>query len=78
MSRIRGSKTVIYRMDMRGLYFPAHRMMHATCDWSGTCRIVLTAFCVGQIEKLDAGHRDILHELGFLLPSPPRSGSPRG
>ena len=27
----------VYRMDMRGLFFPAHKMMHATCDWSGTC-----------------------------------------
>ena len=66
----------VYRMDMRGLFFPAHKMMHATCDWSGTCRIVPTAFCIGQVDKLDAGQREILHELGVLLPPPGCAGSP--
>ena len=66
----------VYRMDMRGLFFPAHEMVHATCDWSGTRRIVLTAFCVGQVDKLDAGQREILHELGFLLPFSGCTGSP--
>ena len=57
----------VYHMDLRGLLFPAHKTMHATCDWNGTCRVVLTAFCIGQVDKLPAEQRELLHELGFLL-----------
>ena len=30
----------VYRMEMQSLKFPAHRMVHATCGWSLTNRIV--------------------------------------
>ena len=66
----------VYKLGLHSLSFPAHRLVHATCEWKHTNRIILSAYCAGQTHHLKQDQRSLLRDLGFVLPplppEPPR------
>lgn len=55
----------IIRLSMQSLLFPAHSMMHCTCDWTMTRRVTLSAFCIGKVRHLKAADVQLLEDYGF-------------
>ena len=66
----------VYKLGLHSLSFPAHRLVHATCEWKFTNRIILSAYCAGQTHQLKPDQRSLLRDLGFVLPPlPPEPSS---